>query len=260
MELHSARARAAGVHHHKRWVRRRKRLLVWIDAIGIHAVEAELRHIGPAPVLREHDAVRARPRLLRAERLPGVFFGVNSFGKPAVGLDAIRGNRAAVVGNRHRNPPRRIEHDLIRRLAVRAHFVQQFESARLLIDREGAHGIAGRVGRGPVHRIKDAAVGTRPHVRRIHRFRDEPDRRERAGLRIEPPRVNALRCRGRFGIRVGIGAHVQEVVTCPERRRGTCLRGQRHWNQRQQRRDEKVAHLHFFASRRLSRVRYAIKS
>ena len=133
-----------------------------------------------------------RSGLLLAERFARVLIGVERFGELAIRLDAKHRERAAVVGDSRGELAARIEHDLVRAIALRAHFVDELEHAGAVIDRKRAHVIARRAV-FPVRRVQKPAVRVRPHVRRIDGLGDQAERRQCAGLRIEPPRIDALR-------------------------------------------------------------------
>ena len=99
--------------------------LAGIETIAVDAIQSELGDEREAAVLAEHHPVRARTRLARAERSAAVLIGVKAFSESAVGLDAVRGHGAAVVGHRHRHLAARIQNHLIRAVAASADFVEQ---------------------------------------------------------------------------------------------------------------------------------------
>jgi len=98
-----------------------------VDAIAVDAIESELGDIRKTAVLAEHDTVRTRTGLCCTQRVAGVLVSVKPLAQPAVLLDAVGSGRTAVVSDRDRDRDlaARIEHDLIRPIAVRAHLVEQ---------------------------------------------------------------------------------------------------------------------------------------
>src|SRR5205085_1563692 len=93
--------------------------------------------------------------------------------------------------------------------AAATHFVQERQSGGPAIDRIRGDRVAHvRLVTLPVGRVEKPAVRRCPDLRWIRCFGDQADRSERAGLRIEPPRVNTL------GRGVRITAHVHDVVGC----------------------------------------------
>ena len=219
----------AGAHRDKRRSRGCERRLRWIDAVGIDAIEAELGDEREPVVFREHHAVRVRAgRLTGAQCRAGVVIDVQRIAQRAVRPNLQRGERRVVaiqvrgtkpvVGHR-RERAARIDDDLIRETSTGARLVQQRQRSGLRVDGVRAHRIRlRRVGCLPVRGEQELPVWRRVHVCRVHRRRDEAQRRDGAARRREPPAVNAFR--GRRRIRVA--ADVDEAVV---RRGRRCANG-----------------------------------
>ena len=77
----------------------------------------------------------------------------------------------------------------------------------------------------PVGGVEELPVGVRPHMRRVHRRRRQPNRAQRSSLRVEAETVNPFgrRCRRRRWIRVA--ADEDEIVGCRRRRVRTASAG-----------------------------------
>ena len=161
-----------------------------------------------------------RPRLFFAQRFARMLIGVDRLGELSVGLHAKHRKRPAVVGDRRREFPARIEHDLVGTIATRADFVDERQLAAAPVNGERAQ-IVARYASFPVRGVEELAVRVCPYVGRVYRFCNQPERRQGTGLRIEPEPVDAFRRRCRRRRRVRIAADIDEVITCPERSRWT---------------------------------------
>src|SRR5437899_3191261 len=89
----------------------------------------------------EYNARLSWPGLARRERCPGVLIGVERFAQPAICLDTVQRERTACVGNRAGQFAARVEHNLIRKVALCRYLIHQREHARHVIDSVSSYGI-----------------------------------------------------------------------------------------------------------------------
>ena len=88
------------------------------------------------------------------------------------------------------------------------------------VDRELPAFVIDGIGRNRVHlvrilpadRVQILPIRRRPYVRRIDRLDGKTKRRQRAGLRIEPERVDAFRGGGRRQRRMRIAADEDQII------------------------------------------------
>src|SRR5688572_25522543 len=167
MQLHASWSRAGRLLNIWR-IDRPHRLFRRVEAIAVHAIDADIGDVGEAAVAGEHHAMRAGTGLLRRRlRLPFVLIDVERIRDSTVALEPKGGDRAAAIVHRDRNTSARIDDNLIRAEATTRDFIDERQTAITSVDRVRTDRVCGYwIGAAlPVRRVQKLRVRRDPQLR-----------------------------------------------------------------------------------------------